>query len=357
VGKKNGKGTYPQRELVWLPLNCLHCDEEPREGETPEALTALRESIRRQRGILHPIIVADRKRCRIIAGRRRYRAAVLEQLERVPVLVAPDLSTAEQRLWVTLDENVARLPLSQAERLKLVEQLKPTYEAAAKARQQASQLAGKGKGGKPKKQGSVGGAKGASPKGKVTEHLGAAVGLSRETVRKALAVNIAAREHPELYGEIATRMLAGELAVDAAYKQMRSREADVRKADGVPEPPATPDDTPREPAAEAPLRSGDAASSGDAPGAVSPGEPQPEWVGTQYMLLRTRLRECRDNLRRLLADGNLTDQQLGNINSATTEFIDVLDPEVEARLGGLDDVTAPEAEPEPAPEPSGDEPH
>ena len=92
-------------------------DEQPRKKFSEETLNELAASIR-ENGIIQPIIVEKKKnRYRIVAGERRYRAARLAGLDRIPAIVRN--YTDDDRLQVALIENIQR------------ENLNPIEEAAA----------------------------------------------------------------------------------------------------------------------------------------------------------------------------------------------------------------------------------
>jgi ParB family chromosome partitioning protein len=100
--------------------------KQPRLAFDEEALQALAESIR-ARGILQPVLVRPKPEgtYELIAGERRWRAAKLAGLERVPALVRPrDDSDA---LELALIENMAREDLNPVEEARacaaLVEEL------------------------------------------------------------------------------------------------------------------------------------------------------------------------------------------------------------------------------------------
>ena len=120
---------------------------QPRQQMDQAALTELADSIREQ-GVIQPILVrpAADGRFEILAGERRWRAAAIAGLTRVPVLVrdVPDRTAAA----MALIENIQREdlnPLEQALGLKrLVDEFGLTHEDAARAigssRSQASNL-------------------------------------------------------------------------------------------------------------------------------------------------------------------------------------------------------------------------
>lgn len=83
---------------------------QPRHGWSEKGLAELADSIR-QHGIVQPIIVAlHGEKLEILAGERRWRAATLAGLEKVPVIFRD--STNQDRLEVALVENLQREDLN-----------------------------------------------------------------------------------------------------------------------------------------------------------------------------------------------------------------------------------------------------
>jgi ParB family transcriptional regulator, chromosome partitioning protein len=124
-----------------LPLDRLQPGKyQPRTRMDEGSLYELAESIRSQ-GVMQPILVrpvgpvSGESRYEIIAGERRFRAAMLAGLQSVPVLVkvVPDESAAV----MALIENIQREdlnPLEEAQGLKrLVDEFGLTHEQAAQA--------------------------------------------------------------------------------------------------------------------------------------------------------------------------------------------------------------------------------
>jgi ParB family chromosome partitioning protein len=109
--------------------------DQPRRSFDEQALQALAESVS-ERGVLQPVLVRPRAggTFEIVAGERRWRAAKLAGLERVPALVQDrdDATTLE----VALVENMAREDLNPVEEARavaaLVEELGLTREAVGK---------------------------------------------------------------------------------------------------------------------------------------------------------------------------------------------------------------------------------
>src|SRR3982751_6233570 len=87
---------------------------QPRGVITPDSLTDLVESIREQ-GILEPIVVARTPAgYQIIAGERRWRAAKVLGLDKVPVVVKE--TTPQGMLEMSIVENVQREDLNPIEK-------------------------------------------------------------------------------------------------------------------------------------------------------------------------------------------------------------------------------------------------
>jgi ParB family chromosome partitioning protein len=108
-----GPGAAPVGALVEISLDSIVPNpDQPRAAIEPEALEALASSIRAS-GVLQPVVVAPSDptgRHELIAGERRWRAARIAGLERVPAIVrAVD---ARERLELALVENIVREDLS-----------------------------------------------------------------------------------------------------------------------------------------------------------------------------------------------------------------------------------------------------
>jgi ParB family chromosome partitioning protein len=102
-----------------LPLSSISSGVyQPRKKFTEESLAELAQSIE-QKGILQPILVEESGdgKYNIVAGERRFRAAAMAGLERMPVLVKS--FSEQEKLEIALIENIQR------------EDLTPIEEAAA----------------------------------------------------------------------------------------------------------------------------------------------------------------------------------------------------------------------------------
>lgn len=100
---------------------------QPRQHIRPEGLEQLAESIKAQ-GVLQPIVVRKKLdgRYEIVAGERRWRAAQLAGLERIPALVK-DISD-EAALAVALIENIQREELNPIEEAMALKRLSDDLE-------------------------------------------------------------------------------------------------------------------------------------------------------------------------------------------------------------------------------------
>ncbi len=108
--------TSPGAALVELPLAAISPNpDQPRATIEPAALEALAASLRAA-GVLQPVVVAPADadgRHQLIAGERRWRAAGLAGLERIPAVIRE--VDARERLELALVENVVREDLSAIE--------------------------------------------------------------------------------------------------------------------------------------------------------------------------------------------------------------------------------------------------
>lgn len=122
-------------DLRQIRINQIVPDEDqPRRHFDEEALALLAESIR-EHGVLQPIVVISRgDGYMIVAGERRWRAAQLASLEKIPALVRT--LTAQHKLEISLIENLQRKDLNPLETatayLKLRDQFNLTLDEIAR---------------------------------------------------------------------------------------------------------------------------------------------------------------------------------------------------------------------------------
>lgn len=133
-----GAGEAPaEGELVSLPVATLQPGRyQPRTRMDEASLGELAESVR-ARGVLQPIVVRPLTQGghEILAGERRWRAAKLAGLDRVPAIVRPVSDDAA--LGIGLIENIQRedlSPIEEAAGLKrLIDEFGLTHDEAARA--------------------------------------------------------------------------------------------------------------------------------------------------------------------------------------------------------------------------------
>ena len=137
LGGATGSGADDGGSLRQLPVDLLQRGRyQPRRDMDPAALQELADSIRSQ-GILQPLVVraVDSERYEIIAGERRWRAAQLAGLERVPAMVR-EISD-EVALAIGLIENIQREdlnPLEEAQALeRLIDEFGMTHQGVSEA--------------------------------------------------------------------------------------------------------------------------------------------------------------------------------------------------------------------------------
>lgn len=101
-------------ELLNLPLDKISVDpDQPRKEFNPEALDSLARSIK-SNGVLQPIVVVRAEDgYQIVAGERRYRAAKLAGLNKIPAIVRT--LDAQNRLELSVIENAQREDLNAIE--------------------------------------------------------------------------------------------------------------------------------------------------------------------------------------------------------------------------------------------------
>ena len=129
--------SHEEDTLAQLPVSSLRPGKyQPRTRMDEASLAELAESIR-ARGVIQPIVVrpVSDSQYEILAGERRWRAAKLAHLERIPAVIreVPD----EAALGIGLIENIQREdlnPIEEAAGLKrLVEEFSLTHDEVARA--------------------------------------------------------------------------------------------------------------------------------------------------------------------------------------------------------------------------------
>jgi ParB family chromosome partitioning protein len=109
-----GLREIPVESIVPNPL-------QPRQGLDPNALQELADSVR-EHGLIQPLIVTQQDQTyQLIAGERRWQAAKMAGLSRVPALVKD--ATPQQMLELALVENIQRADLNPLEEASAYQQL------------------------------------------------------------------------------------------------------------------------------------------------------------------------------------------------------------------------------------------
>jgi len=115
------------QNILEISLNDIEPNKsQPRRNFDEEALISLSESIK-QHGIIQPIVVTKKDNFyEIIAGERRWRAARMAKIKKVPVIIKEDLS--EQKIFeLALIENIQREDLNPIEEAKGYKSLQDNF--------------------------------------------------------------------------------------------------------------------------------------------------------------------------------------------------------------------------------------
>jgi len=139
--------TEPSARISEIPLSQIEANsEQPRKNFDDLSLAELTASVK-EYGILQPIILSrEGERYIIIAGERRYRAAALAGLEKIPAIVK-NLENKEAAL-IALVENVQREDLNYLEEARAYKKLMDDFnltqsEIAEKVSKQQSTISNK----------------------------------------------------------------------------------------------------------------------------------------------------------------------------------------------------------------------
>lgn len=119
-------GQIQAGQVDYLPIDHLQPNPlQPRGSITSDSLEELVDSIK-QHGVLEPLVVAKTPAgLQIIAGERRWRAAKLAGLDRVPAVIKQ--TTPQGMLELAIIENVQRTDLNPLERAKAFERLENEF--------------------------------------------------------------------------------------------------------------------------------------------------------------------------------------------------------------------------------------
>lgn len=140
VGKEGNLESNKSELLKELPIELMHRGKyQPRRDMHPEALEELADSIKVQ-GVMQPIVVrpvAD-DRYEIIAGERRWRAAQLAGLDKIPAVIRHVSDQAA--IAMALIENIQREDLNAIEEAQALIRLQQEFELT---QQQVAEAVGK----------------------------------------------------------------------------------------------------------------------------------------------------------------------------------------------------------------------
>lgn len=127
MGEQSIETALPEREVYELPIeDVIPNKDQPRKNFDEQSLATLAESIKNL-GIFQPIVVRKQKdKYQIVAGERRYRAALMVGLETVPVVVKN--YNTEEMTEVALVENLQREGLDPIEEALAYQGLMNTYK-------------------------------------------------------------------------------------------------------------------------------------------------------------------------------------------------------------------------------------
>lgn len=121
VSGKNSENPDGQKELFVKVTEIEPNPDQPRKNFDEEQLNELAESIR-QYGVLQPLLVQKKRdHYEIVAGERRWRAARIAGVEKVPVVVRE--FSAQEAMEIALIENLQREDLDPIEEAKAYERL------------------------------------------------------------------------------------------------------------------------------------------------------------------------------------------------------------------------------------------
>ena len=180
-----------------------------------------------QVGLLHPLVLNSRKE--LIAGFRRLQAVKNLEWETVPCLILDRLDDVLTALRAELYENTDRENMTPSEIIAAGKLIEGLEKGQARERQaQAGPETGRGK--KTTASGNF-----PEAVGRARDKVGAVFGISGRTYEKAKQVVAAAEQDPVGFGDLIELM--DTQSVDAAYREMRTRQAeDVEEAPEVASP-------------------------------------------------------------------------------------------------------------------------
>ncbi len=124
----------PENHLLQLPVDAISpSPRQPRRRFDEDSLSSLAESIRHQ-GVLQPVIVKPQSEGKytLVAGERRWRAALLAGRRTIPALLKPEFDDVAS-LQVALIENIVRQDLTPIEEARTIATLLEDLDLTASA--------------------------------------------------------------------------------------------------------------------------------------------------------------------------------------------------------------------------------
>jgi ParB-like chromosome segregation protein Spo0J len=223
-----------------LPIHRIQVG--PRHRRDLGDVDALAASIR-DLSLLQPVVVTPAGE--LVAGRRRLEAVRTLGWRTVPVHVVHGLDDRLQLLRAERDENTCRKDFLPTEAVSIGREIRAEIAAEAAARQKAGKSADGRAGGRGRKKPSPKldegfSGEGSAANGRTDDRVAEAVGMGRETYRKAEEVVAAAEEDPETFADLPPLM--DETSPDAAFRELKRRQRKQARDAATPPPAALADD-------------------------------------------------------------------------------------------------------------------
>jgi len=128
LSNRHATESIPSDGKLWVNHDELRPSSEQPRQNTDKGVESLAESLRRH-GMMQPIVVTQDidGKYEILAGERRWRAAKLANLSKVPVILREGSLSGEERLELALIENIQREDLDPIERAAACKRLLTDY--------------------------------------------------------------------------------------------------------------------------------------------------------------------------------------------------------------------------------------
>lgn len=128
LSNRQGINLQSSEGKIWVNIDALSpSPEQPRENM--RGIEGLSESLRRH-GMMQPILATLKEdgQYEILAGERRWRAAQMAEMKKVPVLIREGALSGEEKLELGLIENIQREDLDAIERARACQRLMVEYK-------------------------------------------------------------------------------------------------------------------------------------------------------------------------------------------------------------------------------------